>query len=58
MARNKLEKALGDSFEELDVEQMAAAQGAGDTEAETVSVAIASMVSGAVSAGTSYPRQN
>ncbi len=58
MARNKLERALGDSFEELDVEQMAAAQGAGDTEVETVGVAIASMVSGAVSAGMSQSRQN
>ena len=36
MAKDKLNKAVGNSFEDLDDAEMKKTQGAGDTDAETV----------------------
>ncbi|SFU96282.1 lichenicidin A2 family type 2 lantibiotic [Butyrivibrio sp. INlla21] len=53
MGKKDLEKIVGAAYEDLNTEDMQNTQGAGDTEAETVSLAItgaiASVISGAIS---------
>ena len=58
MARKNKLQAIGDSFEDLNAEEMAAVQGAGDTEAETVTVAISEMAVGAATSRMGYSGNN
>lgn len=54
MSKKDLNKVVGAAYEDLNTEEMENTQGAGDVEAETISVAIttavASVISGLVSA--------
>ena len=40
MSKKDLNKAVGNSFEDLKDEEMAKTQGAGDTEAETITLSV------------------
>ena len=47
MAKDKINKAVGNAFEDLENEEMEKTQGAGDTEAETTP--LAALVTGGIS---------
>lgn len=53
MGKKELDKIVGEAYEDLNAEDMQNTQGAGDVEAETLSIAItgavASVISGAIS---------
>ena len=49
MAQEKINEVVGDSFEDLKVDEMAQTQGAGDVDAETTPVISATIVSASAS---------